>query len=392
MSVTCKKIIPCCLLIAFPFVVKAQGEDLAWLKCTELTDGVARLSCFDKIANDKLKKTNQVRQISQNEVDEASLGDSVISVANNETETNIGPLKAEVKSVNGDVEPTFSIPDEIEIASSKPLVEYSYLSRLYDLDRNDKGGVLQMRSHRPNYIMPVWYNAKRNIAPGTPKQPYTRLYDNQMNSLEAKFQISFKTKLWEDVLGSRADLWFGYTQQSYWQLYNGKESHPFRNTDYEPEVFLTQPVSYDLPFNGKLRMVGAGLVHQSNGESDPKSRSWNRVYGMAGMEWGKLSVIPRVWWRPKPDRNKDDNSDITNYMGYGDLKLNYQFDRHHDLTSTFHYSPRHNKGGARVEYAFPVYKNLKGYIQYFEGFGENLLDYNHRSRSVGVGLMLYDWE
>ena len=86
--------------------------------------------------------------------------------------------------------------------------------------------------------------------------------------------------------------------KSDWQIFNqGRKSAPFRNTDYEPEIFITQPVKADLPFGGKLRMVGAGFAHQSNGQSRPESRSWNRVYAMAGMEWGKLTVIPRVWMR-----------------------------------------------------------------------------------------------
>lgn len=377
--------------MTFSFTAMAEKVDESWLACTQLTDAKSRLACFDDAAKNQSKTVEEINA-SKNIVKATDLNivEKPILFTQTKSEQNIGPEKPESDETTVALT-NESTSDEIEVISSEPLIEYSYLSRLYDLDRNAKGNGLQMRSHRPNYIMPVWYNAKRNFAPGTPKQPHTPLY-NQLNSLEAKFQISFKTKLWEDVLGAKADLWFGYTQQSYWQLYNGKESHPFRNTDYEPEIFLTQPVSYNLPFDGKLRMIGAGLVHQSNGESDPKSRSWNRLYAMAGMEWGKLSVIPRVWWRPKPDANKDDNSDITKYMGYGDLKLNYQFDRNHSLSSTMTYNPRHNKAGARIEYAFPVYKNLKGYIQYFEGFGENLLDYNHRSRSVGLGVMLYDWE
>ena len=111
---------------------------------------------------------------------------------------------------------------------------------------------------------------------------------------EAKLQISLKTKVMEDLFRTRADLWVGYTQQSNWQLYNqGEKSAPFRNTDYAPEIFLTQPVKATLPFGGKLRMLGVGYIHQSNGQSRPMSRSWNRIYAMAGMEWGKLTVVPR---------------------------------------------------------------------------------------------------
>ncbi len=138
-------------------------------------------------------------------------------------------------------------------------------------------------------------------------------------------------------------------------------------------------------------MLGVGGVHQSNGEDDPLSRSWNRVYAMAGMEWGKLTVIPRIWYRvPERKKSDDDNPDISRYMGYGDLQLTYQFKRQ-AISSTITYNPAHGKGGVRMEYIFPMYRNLKGYIQYFEGYGENLLDYNHHNRSIGLGIMLYDW-
>ena len=66
--------------------------------------------------------------------------------------------------------------------------------------------------------------------------------------LEAKMQVSFKTKLMEDLFKTRADMWFGYTQTSHWQLWSqGEKSAPFRNNDYMPEMFITQPVKADLP-------------------------------------------------------------------------------------------------------------------------------------------------
>ena len=74
-------------------------------------------------------------------------------------------------------------------------------------------------------------------------------------------------------------------------------------------------------------MIGAGFLHTSNGQSRPESRSWNRVYTMAGMEWGRLTLVPRLWL-PVFDKSNDDNDnpDIKDYMGYGDLKVQYRLD------------------------------------------------------------------
>ena len=361
----------------FPLFSTAQQNDDLWLKCAEVVDPSNRLACFDSVANNTLKNRVEVQP-------ESHVSDDVplpTQTANTDTETST-PLThaAENRQLLAEVGVTENI-----------LEEYTPLSRLYDLDSNDGYGLLTLRAHNPNYIMPIWHNSERNKAPHTPSQPRDLLYDGKVNSTETKFQISFKTKIWEDVLGTRSDLWFGYTQQSYWQVYNRARSSPFRGSNYEPEIFLTQPVSYSLPFNGKLRMLGVGAVHQSNGEDDPLSRSWNRVYAMAGMEWGKLTVVPRIWYRvPERKKSDDDNPDIVDYIGYGDLSLSYQFGRQ-AVASTFTYNPMHGKGGVRLEYVFPIYNNLKGYVQYFEGYGENLLDYNHHNRSIGLGVMLYDW-
>ena len=65
-----------------------------------------------------------------------------------------------------------------------------------------------------------------------------------LQSAEAKFQLSLKTKVLQGIFGSRADLWVGYTQSSRWQVYNGDISRPFRETNYEPELMLVLPNSY----------------------------------------------------------------------------------------------------------------------------------------------------
>ena len=271
---------------------------------------------------------------------------------------------------------------------------YSPLSQQYDLDKNNENGIFSIREHEPMYILPAWYRSSPNYTPSTPTRGIV-LDDihSQQKRIETKMQISLKTKIAEDLFGTHADLWAGYTQQSNWQVYNrGKKSAPFRNSDYAPELFITQPVKANLPFGGKLRMLGVGYIHQSNGQSRPLSRSWNRIYAMAGMEWGKLSVIPRIWARLDPGADKDDNPDIMRYMGYGDLRLAYQFDNKHALSGTLRYNPKHNKGAVQLNYTFPLKGNLKGYVQGFYGYGESLIDYNHKQKGIGLGLMFNGWD
>ena len=271
---------------------------------------------------------------------------------------------------------------------------YSPLSQQYDLDKNNENGIFSIREHEPMYLLPAWYRSSPNYTPSTPTRGVAiDAVHTQQKRIETKMQISLKTKIAEDLFGTHADLWAGYTQQSNWQVYNrGKKSAPFRNSDYAPELFITQPVKANLPFGGKLRMLGVGYIHQSNGQSQPLSRSWNRIYAMAGMEWGKLSVIPRIWARLDPGADKDDNPDIMRYMGYGDLRLAYQFDNKHALSGTLRYNPKHNKGAVQLNYTFPIKGNLKGYVQGFYGYGESLIDYNHKQKGIGLGVMFNGWD
>lgn len=268
---------------------------------------------------------------------------------------------------------------------------FTPLSKVFDLDANDPDGILTVRPHRPMYIIPAWYNSNLNKKPKTPNQAEVDLYQDAMDYTEVKLQMSFKSKLLQDVFGSKADVWFAYTQQAHWQLYNKKHSSPFRNTDYTPELFITQPVSQPLWFDGRLRMLAGGINHQSNGQADPLSRSWNRLFVTAGMEWHKLTVIPRVWWRIPDNEKDDDNPDIHQYMGYGDLRLLYGFGQKNTVSWLLRYNPKSNKGAIQLGLTRPIVGRLNGYIQMHYGYGDNLLDYNHFHRSIGFGIVLNDW-
>ena len=370
------------LLFAVAAVLPAAAvANDAALQCTLLQDNALRLACYDKVFAAQLPPE---QPLSEHEADGKPQLDVVQSVRQ-----SIGNKEATLvfDTPEGQAEPSQELADAA--------AAYTPLSQMYDLDANDPHGILTVREHNPMYLMPAWYNSSPNYAPSSPTRgaaSQERFSDQKR--IETKMQVSFKSKIAEDLFKSRADLWFGYTQKSDWQIYNqGRRSAPFRNTDYEPEIFITQPVKSQLPWGGRLRMLGVGFAHQSNGQSRPESRSWNKVYAMAGMEWGKLTVIPRVWIRLFDSSGKDnDNPDLTKYLGYGDVKLQYRLNDKHNFSTTLRYNPKSGYGAAEAAYTFPIKGKLQGVVRGFHGYGESLIDYNHKQSGIGFGLMFNGWD
>lgn len=259
----------------------------------------------------------------------------------------------------------------------------------YNLNDEDKSGVFHFMTHRPNYILPVHYSDSPNDRPSSPSLGATVSSPPGLNNAELKYQLSFKTKLLENILFDRADLWFAYTQQSHWQIYHASESRPFRETNYEPELMLLFPTNYDvLGLHG--RFLNIGLDHQSNGQSNQLSRSWNRAYLQAEFDHGNFGWLFKRWWHLP--NNHDDNPDITNYLGHIELiSLYKQGGNLYSLTLRNNLQNQNNYGSAQFDWSFPLYQHLKGYVQVFSGYGESLIDYNHRQNVIGVGIVLTDW-
>ena len=380
----------------------AQQTQL-FLDCSEVQTSSARLACFDKVAEQgktpsyttskqpvDLAKTFKTTISGNPQVILAE--ESVADSTDNSAAINSSVDGDESLSTVGLTQREAEVLEEVGVTQQQ-IEKYSPLSLAYDLDQNSERGTWTVRPYRPNYVLPLFYTKDPNLNPDSPSQEEQDSTANDIRNTELKFQLSLKSKVGEDLFGTNADLWFGYTQQSHWQVYNEDNSRPFRATDYKPEIFLTQPVTANLPFGGRLRMLGAGAMHHSNGKSDPISRSWNRIYLMAGAEWGKFSIVPRVWTRiNNEDDSSEDNEDIEDFMGYGDVKFLYDLPNQQSLSGTLRYNPSTSKGSAQLDYFYPLSKNVNGYVQLFQGYGESIIDYNHENTAIGVGIVLNDFK
>ncbi len=264
------------------------------------------------------------------------------------------------------------------------------LETSWELRPDLKRGTFRLRPYRPVYAL-LHITSDIDNEPSSPTRPVgTR--DVQLDRAEVKLQFSLKSKLAQDLFGSATDLWFGYTQQSYWQAANGRYSSPFRETNYQPELILIHPLRFEAGgVHG--RYVGAAFAHESNGRGESLSRSWNRLIGDAAVEAGPWSFSVRPWIRVDPSSGEDDdNPDIEDFVGRGELIAAWRNGRQ-VVTFTGRHSLRsgdRSRGSVRLDWAFPVTGNLDGHVQLFTGYGESLIDYNHRQTTLGVGVSFFD--
>ena len=295
------------------------GAAVDLTQCRRIADREQRLDCFDRLA-----------------ADAAASGSAPPSSASPAAIASPPPANAPASSPPSDGQPSprFSLSERWELAAA------------------DKQGVFRFRPHRDNYVLFANYATSPNAAPYTQASASER--DGTLSHTEVAYQLGFKMKLVENAFRQPLDVWFGYTQNSFWQAYNRDASRLFRETNYQPELMAVTPL--DLSAGGlRLRFVGVGIVHQSNGQISPRSRSWNRLYVQLRAELGDLSLFGRVWKRVG---DVDDNPDIYRYLGHGELAGIYRW-RGHEFSALLRGNIGNGRGGVQAGWAFPLFQNLR---------------------------------
>jgi phospholipase A1 len=242
--------------------------------------------------------------------------------------------------------------------------------------------------YHANYILPLRYTNRANDQPFSPVFDAANIPDQNLDSAEAKFQLSLKARFWTTD-DRRWGLWLAYTQQNQWQIYNSELSRPFRETNYMPEVFASwRP---DLQFAGfDWKLLNVGFNHQSNGRADPLSRSWDRIFAEVGLERGKLALMLRAWTRIEESADEDDNPDITDYYGHTEANALYRWGGN-SLALMGRVNFDTGKGAVQAGwFSAPLLGPLRGYVQVFSGYGESMIDYNWNQTTIGIGLALND--
>ncbi len=289
---------------------------------------------------------------------------------------------------------------ELRLQCEKEIAEGTYvvaaeeeIAVVEDRMRQDRKHVLQpftLMTHKPNYILLAAYNAS-----GYDSKPVQDAFndpDFEWDDTEAQFQLSIKFPLLVNLFNDTVDVYGAYTNRSFWQIYN-EDSSPFRETNHEPEIWVQFHSGWEL-WGFKNTWNSFGLNHQSNGQGGVLSRSWNRIFAWFTVERGNLAMSIKPWYRIPEDADSDDNPDITDYLGHYELSASYKWGENvFSIMSRNNLESGFKKGAVELSWSFPLWDwpYLKGYVQYFNGYGQSLIDYNQHSNTIGIGFSLTDW-
>ena len=381
-----------------PAGVPERAESAAaWQSCLGKPDA-ERLGCFDQWARGQHELLSAIEDKSR--------------AAETSPARNVAP-SAQASAVRGQVAAALATTQPVaDGAGSAGVIgvgleqgcrdrQFSDTSRFWELESGSSCPTFGLRAFHPTTVA-VATSDEINRLPTSPNPANSATVPVDYSKRSMRLQVSVRTKLASGLLTPkdgtlRDSLWAGYTSQSEWQVFNSTLSRPFRNTDHTPELIYVYPTTAKLPGGWLWRYSGVGLVHQSNGQSDPLSRSWNRAYLMTGFEKDdRFTVQLRLWKRLSESIEKDNNPDITRYLGRGDLTVGWNIDAKNSIRAV--YTGFNKRGSGKIEWTRSLgdglgntFSGLRLYTALFHGYGDSLLDYNFKRTVFSIGLSLVDF-
>ncbi len=229
-------------------------------------------------------------------------------------------------------------------------------------------------------------------------QPYFGLYkDNYFifgpsvgsrptsKNTNIKFQISISQRLTRTTLPLGTYLYLFYSQKCFWNIL--EDSMPMTDLNFNPGIGLTKPLFVKNRYIGKLTFL---IEHESNGRDSTSSRSWNRVALAANvMVTPNLMVHGKIWI---PIVDGEHNKDIVDYCGFWQagaqvLSNNRRFMAGLTMVKRKGWNLNAN---IMLDLAFRIFKKDNQYLflQFYNGYGEGLLDYNKYHSQIRVGLLI----
>lgn len=229
-------------------------------------------------------------------------------------------------------------------------------------------------------------------------QPYFGLYkDNYFifgpsvgppatkQNTNIKFQISIAQRLTRATLPWGTYLYLFYSQKCFWNVL--ENSMPMTDLNFNPGIGLTKPLFVKNRYIGKVSLI---IEHESNGRDSIWSRSWNKVSLSANIMLSRNLMVHGKLWIPIVDGMN--NQDILKYpgifqTGFQAITNNRRFNFGVTLVKRQGWNLNFN---TIVDVSFRILKsdNQFLYLQYYNGYGEGLLDYKQFHSQLRLGLLI----
>lgn len=201
---------------------------------------------------------------------------------------------------------------------------------------------------------------------------------------DVKFQISLSIRLTNNTLPLNTYLFLMYTQKAFWNVF--ENSLPMHDLNFNPGIGLARPFFVDNRYIGKVTLM---LEHESNGKDGDASRSWNKVSIGGSALINEWLMVHSKFWIPIVDGQN--NKDIIKYSGIWQTGfVAYTPSKKLSLGVTLV-----KRGGWNLNFNTIVdfiwrvsdKTNLNLLLQYYNGYGENMIDYNKFHSRLRLGIV-----
>ncbi|MEH6659944.1 phospholipase A [Leeuwenhoekiella marinoflava] len=201
---------------------------------------------------------------------------------------------------------------------------------------------------------------------------------------DVKYQISFKQLITRYSLPFDSQLFLTYTQKAFWNVY--EFSSPFQEVNFNPGIGLGRPI-----FDKDDKLMGLTelkLEHESNGRDSIYSRSWNSLSFSYHTRVNDKFLLGVKAWVPFAYK---DNTDLINYIGYGELNLNYDINKDFILDVQARKGNKWDlKGSIRTRLTYKISRSTNQHImlEWFNGYGESLIAFDQHRSMIRIGYII----
>ena len=206
-----------------------------------------------------------------------------------------------------------------------------------------------------------------------------------VKNTNVKFQISISQRVTKSTLPWNTYLYLFYSQKCFWNIL--ERSMPMVDLNFNPGIGIAKPLFVKNRYIGKLMML---IEHESNGKDSIWSRSWNKVSLGANIVIDPTFSIHGKAWIPIID--SQNNKDILDYCGYYQMGMSF-LSRNHRYRASIMLTKRASgffNYNTSIEFGFRPSADFTPYLflQFYNGYGEGLLDYNVHHSYLRAGIVL----